>query len=361
MIGLSNGLTMFGDPILLVGLIALTFAFLETERVWTRTRRRRGFDPGATAYLLDGLVLAGVALAFVGISTLFVGGLSSIARLLGGAFDGEQVGLLIVGIALGFGLVLAVVRITRGRRTVQDAAYPGAVAAPPSGFDQNAAEAILSRPPEYQPISDAISSSQPEYRPAAEPAPHQATDVEAIPSLALLQERWQPTARAAANVPTSFLELGQPQSVATRSRFAFASSLLALAFVALLVSGAILFRGQLISMLSGLDSPGGQVAAIGNGESLVQPNATAQQPVVNVSSAEQPPAPANEAQTTTKRVRSDELNVRARPGVDQEVVVVLTKGVSVNILTDARLIGNAVWVKVRIGDQQGWVDQSFLE
>jgi hypothetical protein len=341
MIALSNGLTVFGDPVLVVGLIALTFAFLETERAWTRSRRRRGFEPGAAAYLLDGLVLAGVVLVLVGISILFIGGLKSIAHLLGGVFDGEQVGLLIVGAVLAIGLALTLVRVARGRRAGRDTVRAAAVGAAPLGY-------------------------QPAPTPAPAPAPGELAAEEDLPPLALLQERWQPTARAAANMPTSFLEIGQPQAAAAaRSRFAFALSLLTLAFVALLVSGAILFRGQLISMLSGLDSSGGQVAAIGNDQGAAQPNMTVEQPAVNVSSADQPaapaPAPANDTPGGTKRVKSDELNVRARPGVDQQVVVVLTKGVSVTVLTDMRLIDNAVWVKVRVGDQEGWVDQSLLE
>lgn len=348
MIALSNGLTVFGDPVLVVGLVALTFAFLETERVWTRSRRRRGFEPGAAAYLLDGLVLAGIVLVLVGLTSLFIGGLKSIAHLLGGVFDGEQVGLLIVGIALALGLALALVRIARGRRAERDVVRAGAAGAPPASLGASVAAPIATAPLEYQPA----------------PAPHQPAAEEELPPLALLQERWQPAARAAANVPTSFLEIGQPQAAAAaRSRFAFALSLLTLAFVALLVSGAILFRGQLISMLSGLDSSSGQVAVAGDGQGAVQPKATAEQPVANVSSAAQPaaPAPANDAPGGTRRVKSDELNVRARPGVDQQVVVVLTKGVSVTVLTDMRLIDNAVWVKVRIGDQEGWVDQSLLE
>ena len=348
MIALANGLTVFGDPVLVVGLFALTFAILETERAWTRSRRRRGFEPGATAYLLDGLVLAGVVLVVVGISSLFVGGVTSIAHLLGGAFDGQRVGLLIVGTTLAIGSVVVLVRIARGRRPAPDTVRTVASSAPPASFGANVAQSIPASPPAYQP--------------AAAPAPRQPDVEEEMPPLALLQERWQPSARAAANVPTSFLEIGQPQvAAAARSRFAFALSLLTLAFVALLVSGAILFRGQLTSMLSGLDSSGGQVATLGDSGDAVQPNTTAEQPAVNVSSASQPTAPAIGAQGGTKRVKSDELNVRARPGVDQQVVVVLTKGVSVTVLTDARLIENAVWVKVRIGDQEGWVDQSLLE
>ncbi|HEU5099439.1 MAG TPA: SH3 domain-containing protein [Roseiflexaceae bacterium] len=351
MIAVLNGLAAFGDPVLLVGLIAITLAFLEGERVWTRSRRRRGFEPGPVAYLLDGLVLAGVVLGFGGMSTLFIGGLASIGHLLGRVFDGEQVGLLIVGIALALGIVLALARIARGRRAAQDIAPAVAIGAPAAGSVTSVAEPI-----------PAIPLAPQAYQSAAAPMPGQAFEEEPVPSLSMLQGQRQPTARSATNVPTSFLELGQPQSAQRRSRFAFTSSLLTLACVALLVSGAILFRGQLIGQLAGLDDPGGQVAITGNAAGAVQPNATAEQPAANVSSADQSVAPASEApQAGTKRVKSEELNVRARPGVDQQVVVVLAKGVSVTVLTDARLINDTIWVKVRVGDQEGWVDQSLLE
>src|SRR5689334_24123997 len=92
MIALSTGLTVFSEPLLLVALIALVFGILEAERRWTRARRRRGLEPGAVAYLLDGLLSVGAVLALVGAATLLVEGLTSIATMLGGVLDGERVG-----------------------------------------------------------------------------------------------------------------------------------------------------------------------------------------------------------------------------------------------------------------------------
>ena len=117
MIALSTGLAIFSEPMLLVTLIALVFGALEGEHIWTRSRRRRGLTPGAVAYLLDGLVIVGVALALVGAITLFVKGLALIVAMVGEVIDGERVGLLIVGIALALGLALVLTRFASGRRT----------------------------------------------------------------------------------------------------------------------------------------------------------------------------------------------------------------------------------------------------
>jgi len=361
MIALLNGLTLFGEPVVLLVLIALAFACLETERAWTRKRRRHGLEPGAISYLLDGLVLSGVALVLVGIGTLVIAVLTSIARLLGGVFHGEQPGLLIVAIAAAVGLTLALVWIASRRRAAQNIVRAGEFSAPLVGLSANVAEVGLASPAEYQP--------------AYAPTPRLLQDEEPSPPLALLQERWQPGAAPAASAPTSFLELAQPQSVApARSRFAFVRPLLMLALVALLVSGAILFRGQLIGLFSGPDTSGGVVAVTRSGEGAIQPDTSGEQPAVIVSGAGLPaasaptavsqvvaPPPANEAQSGTKRVKSDNLNVRAQPGIGQQVVLVLTKGSAVTVLTDARLISDTIWVKVRVGDQEGWVDQSLLE
>ena len=73
------------------------------------------------------------------------------------------------------------------------------------------------------------------------------------------------------------------------------------------------------------------------------------------------PLSASDAQAVQKRVKSNGLNLRALPGTDQQVVVVLKQGDMVIVFTDARLIRDAIWVKVRAGDYQGWVDQSLLE
>src|SRR5215470_4280033 len=159
MIALLNGLTLFGEPLLIVVLIVLIFALLETERAWTRSRRRRRLDPGALPYLLDGLLIAAVVLALAGIVTQFVHGLTSLAHLLGALF--ERFGLLIIGTAAALVLALALARMASRRRASQNLVIASAVAGPPGDVGIDAAE----------------SNS------AYAPAPHERLDDQAVPSL----------------------------------------------------------------------------------------------------------------------------------------------------------------------------------
>jgi hypothetical protein len=207
-----------------------------------------------------------------------------------------------------------------------------------------------------------------------------------------MQERWRPGAVSVASAPTSFLDLQEPlPNKPERSRFALASTLLVLALLVLVVSGALLFRHQLMNILAGMDASYSGVISTASGVPPGQPDISAEvtaadagaaaasvvsappvaadaiaPPVASV--ATEPtaaslaaPLPASDGQATQKRVRSKGLNVRAQPGTDQQVVLVLAQGDSVMMLNDARLIQGATWIKVRAGDVEGWVDQSLLE
>jgi hypothetical protein len=353
MIALSIGLTVFSEPLLLVALIALVFGALEGERIWTRSRRRRGLAPGAVAYLLDGLVIVGALLALVGAAMLLVEGLTSIAAIVGGVIGGERVGLLIVGMALALGLALALARIASRRRAAQDSAIASATVTPPITSGAIAPDASL---------------------------PRERFEEQPTPALAMMQERRQLAAASAASVPTSFLDLVEPHSnTPARSRFALASTLLVLALVVMFVSGAVVFRHPLINILSGMEASYGGVVAAGGSASPSQPDVGAENAAANVGAAAasaasaptvagQPaavapaaPLSASDAQGAQKRVKSNGLNLRALPGTDQQVVVVLKQGDMVMVFTDARLIRDVIWVKVRAGDYEGWVDQSLLE
>jgi hypothetical protein len=366
MIGLSTGLTVFSEPLVLAALIALVFGALEGERIWTRSRRRRGLEPGAVAYLLDGLVIVGVALALVGAITLFVKGLAFIVAMVGEVIDGERVGLLIVGMALALGLALALARVASGRRAARDSAIASAAVTPPINPGALAAEAPLAGASEQQL--------------AYAPLPRERFEEPPPPALAMMQERWQPADRPAASVPTSFLDLIEPHSnTPARSRFALASTLLILALTVMLVSSAVLFRHQLMNILSGMEASYGGVVEAGSSAPPNQPDIGAENAAANVGAAaasaasaptvsSQPaavvpaaPLSASDAQGAQKRVKSNGLNLRALPGTDQQVVVVLKQGDIVIVFTDARLIRDAIWVKVRAGDYEGWVDQSLLE
>ncbi len=357
MIALSIGLTGLSEPLLLVVLIVLVVGLLESERIWTRGRRRRGLGPGAVAYLFDGLVIVGMLLAVVGAITLLVSGMTSIASVVGGVINGERVGLLIVGMALALGLALALVRAASGRRAAQELAIARAAVMLPPNLGPTAAEARL-----------AVVAEQPLAY-----APPQYDRFEA-PPLAMMQERWRPGAVSAASVPTSFLELKDPRvSEPARSRFALASTLLVLALVVMVVSGALLFRHQLMGILAGMEASYGDAVNARSSAPPSQPAAVVENAPANLGAASiasaptaasiaaPAPAPAGDGQAAEKRVKSNSLNLREQPGTDQPVVVVLAQGDVVTVSNDARLIQGATWVKVRAGDFEGWVDQGLLE
>jgi Bacterial SH3 domain len=322
MIALSTEVIGFNKPVLLVVLIILVFGALECERSWTRSRRRRGVEPGALAYVLDGLMILGTVLVLVGIAMLFVEGLTSMASMIGGLIDGGRVGLLIVGMILALGLVLALARAARGRHAAQDSASARAVAQPSIYPAARALEAHLAdrvEQPGYAPLQDRF-------------------DEQSVPALSMMQQHWQPSAAITANVPTSFLNLAKPPvKPQTRPRFVLASTFLILALVVVVISSTGLFRHQLTDILASLE------ASYGTAASLTTPLA------------------ATDVQGAQKRVKSNELNLRAQPGTEQQVVVVLKQGDIVTAFTDARLLQGATWIKVRAGDYEGWVDQSLLE
>jgi hypothetical protein len=374
MMALSAGLNGIGHPLVLAVLIALVVGALEGERRWVRARRRRGLGPGAIAYMLDGLVLASTVLVLVGAAWLFAEGMTSIASVVGGVIQGERVGLLIVGMALALGLALALGRAASGRRAAQLASTTAA-ALPANLAGPSATETRL-----------AIASEQPI---AYASAPYEPSENQ---PLAMLQERWRPGAVSAASAPTSFLDLQDSHpNKPERSRFALASTLLVLALMVLVVSGALLFRHQLMNILAGMDASYGRVISATSVVPPSQPDTSAEVTAADAGAAaalvvSAPPAaedaiaptvaaaaseptaaslaaplPANDRQAAQKRVRSNSLNVRAQPGTDQQVVLVLAQGDSVTVLNDARLIQGATWIKVRAGDVEGWVDQSLLE
>jgi hypothetical protein len=354
MIALSTALTGLSEPIWLVALILLVFGALQCERLWTRARRRSGREPGALAYLLDGLVIVGTVLVLVGAATLFLKGLTTIAAMLGGLLNNERVGPLVVGIALALGLALVLARIASGRRAAQDSVGAGAMELPSIYPALSATEVDLADLPEQQ-----LGDGPPQVR----------IEEQSVPALSMMRERWQPAAATAASVPTSFLDLAEPRAQSrTRSRFALASTLLTLALVVMLVGGAVLFRRPLIDMLAGVAS--NATAGPVSGASSVQPAANvgavaasvASAPTAASRTATAAPLPTSAAQgAAQKRVISNGLNLRAQPGTDQQVIVVLKQGDLVTVFNDARLIQGATWVKVRAGELEGWVDQSLLE
>ncbi len=57
---------------------------------------------------------------------------------------------------------------------------------------------------------------------------------------------------------------------------------------------------------------------------------------------------------------STEVNLRANAGADQAIVQVLAQGTPVMVLQDTQTVDGGTWVKVRVGQVEGWVNQHFL-
>ena len=64
---------------------------------------------------------------------------------------------------------------------------------------------------------------------------------------------------------------------------------------------------------------------------------------------------------SVKRVQSPRLNLRARPGANQPVVTTLSQGTGVQVLAETRAADGGVWLQVRSGRFEGWVNGKFLK
>lgn len=57
---------------------------------------------------------------------------------------------------------------------------------------------------------------------------------------------------------------------------------------------------------------------------------------------------------------TQDLNLRAGPGADQEKVTVLQQGTQVELLGESQSIDGGTWVHVRAAGYEGWVNRKFL-
>jgi uncharacterized protein YgiM (DUF1202 family) len=130
---------------------------------------------------------------------------------------------------------------------------------------------------------------------------------------------------------------------------------LALATLALigLSLGGLVFRTQIAGLLLALRPATSEVTAA----ALSLPTS---EPVISGEPALAPAIPT--APTLVSRhVKSDTLNLRARPGIDQQVIAKLARGASVLLLGERMTVEGRTWVRVRAGEQEGWVSQDLLE
>lgn len=70
--------------------------------------------------------------------------------------------------------------------------------------------------------------------------------------------------------------------------------------------------------------------------------------------------PAPTISTQVAYVNSINLNLRSGPGVRYSVLKVLPQGTQVLVFDDRRYADHATWVRVKVGSQEGWVNQEHL-
>ena len=345
--------------------ILLVFALvaLEGERAWTRGRRGRGLQPGSVAYLLDGLMVVFVVLSLISFVALLVRGGLALLALIGAGFGwaGNQVNtnpllvsLVVVSIAVVAGIALVLRRGPNRGRAALDA----------TGWAADSGGSPLVAPPPSASISSPSSAPVPamagssERRSVYVSVAQDSFAEESLPSMSMLQNRQR---AAAAPIPKSFLELAEPKEPSTppRRSGSVLVPVLLLVIVVLLVSGILLFRQQIIAALPRMSSAQPAIAGQNAAANLAATAAPSQaQPTPVATTA---PAASGGTPDVTMHVTSDKLNVRVAPGTEQGLVFVLSKGETVTLLKEMRVIGDTTWVKVRAGDREGWVSKAFLE
>jgi hypothetical protein len=321
---LVNGFGPLGAPGMAGMLLVLSLAALECERWWTRARRRKAAQPGAFAYALDGLMVVAALLGVVVLVLLVIRAIAGLFALAGAGatWAGAQAsaqplalaGIVAVCVAATVGVVLLRWRAT-ARRDGSAARMGGAQAGVHEREDPDAA------------------------------AP-----VESLSTLSMHQSRPKP---AAVTHPASFLTLATPEAPAVdtkRGKGNLATALVALLVIGL-VGGAIVFRQQALDLLAG----GAQARVEPTALPRVAPTTGA------ASTASAAPSGAVAPAAATRRVKGDSLNLRIAPGTDQRVAQVLVKGDTVELLNESAVVQNVIWVKVRVGDREGWVSQKLLE
>jgi Bacterial SH3 domain len=352
--GLGTVLSTFGDPWMVVVLLALAMLLLETERWWTRWRRRLGRHVDALAYLIDGLAVMSAALCVVSALALLIRGVIA-ATLIASellSWAGAQISakpwLLIVP-AVGVALIGVAVAFSRGwMRLPQRAAVSGDSPRPlrdwasVPGVD---AQSRLGDTSGLTPANAVASAAPLDAIPATRDTPIPASvaqsyePVEALPSLSVMAQRHRlPATPPPASFLTGTASALSSESAGDKQRARLTGWIGALVIVAL-VGGMIFFRQQVFDLFAEISAGARQAAS-----SIPSPI---------------PGTPI--AASASRRVRSELLHVRARPGTDQRVITTLREGTTVVLLNETQTIEGQLWVKVRVGELDGWVSQEFLE
>lgn len=67
-----------------------------------------------------------------------------------------------------------------------------------------------------------------------------------------------------------------------------------------------------------------------------------------------------ELRTPSYRITTDILNMRTAPGMVAPIITTLANGTRVELLNEQQELDGQSWVRVRAGDQDGWVDRRYL-
>jgi hypothetical protein len=369
---LINMLSILGNPWLALAGLALAVALLEAERWWTRRRRRRGRHVGVPAYILDALAIAGAVLAVASGLALLARGAITIAQLAGEllGWAGTQAhaySRLLIAIIAATALVAAGVRLTRAwlRRPRVHRDLNERKPAAAGVLESNRSDLAIARPPSPQPLEQPASaiSQLPPLVISSPLAQVTATPTVSTPRLIMAQideptEALSSLSMLGHNRRSYTPAVPQPQSFLTsppevdkrRPRVRLALAMLALIGMSL---GGFIFRTQITGLLLALRPATSEVTVA----ALRVPTS---EPVISDEPTLAPAIPT--APTLVSRhVKSNTLNLRARPGINQQVIAKLVRGASVLLLGERMTVEGRTWVRVRAGEQEGWVSQDLLE
>lgn len=135
-------------------------------------------------------------------------------------------------------------------------------------------------------------------------------------------------------------------------------TLIIFAMLIILVGGGIRFGGRLVAVILP------NIGSLGN---ILEALATAQPTAVTASEPPTVGPPANpsdepvlSAIAGTSRVKTQDVNLRQLPGPDEQKIAVLHRGVAVEVLGEAKRVGDGVWIRIRAQDAEGWVNQRYI-
>lgn len=168
-------------------------------------------------------------------------------------------------------------------------------------------------------------------------------------------------ARSIPNTPTRIPDVPVSGKVAQRRR-------LTPAFLLISASMLLLIAGVIFSQATNSRiEPTDLTSPIGSSTDPALPTDLQNSVIPDASELEQGDSTPSILQTTTpipsgpSRVQIQDVNFRSEPNPNSQIISVLRRGVKVLVLDEARPYEQAVWVKVQVDDQIGWINQRFLK